>query len=247
MRHVDFWDLLDASRGNNLENPEKDLAITTESDRRPRVEIPRRNEGAYTASMLSFLTSLDAALATVATGKAVMFCSARAGEGKSTVVGELAAALAGASRHRLAVIDAGTRHDVSTEYGSGLTITFERLVASLGLDRSANVPPVSPGQTVFATVASKSVGLLFEPGVWKALRGAFDYILVDMPSLAEFSLALAVSKHVDGVVVVIESGRTRWPIVQNAEDQLKRAGASVIGAFLNKRRYYVPKRLYNWL
>jgi protein-tyrosine kinase len=244
---MDFRDLSDASRDEKLENPEKEAGIIIESNRRPRDEIPRRNDGAYTASMLSFITSLDAALASVTTGKVILFCSARAGEGKSTVVGELTAALAGASRHRVAVVDAGTRHDASTEYGRGSCVTFDRLVASLGRDRPTNAPVVSPGQTVFATVATKSVGMLLEPEVWKTLGGAFDYVLVDMPSLAEFSLALAVSKYADGVVLVIESGRTRWPIVQNADDQLKRAGASVLGAFLNKRRYYVPKGLYNRL
>jgi Mrp family chromosome partitioning ATPase len=79
------------------------------------------------------------------------------------------------------------------------------------------------------------------------LKATFDYILVEMPSLADSSLALAAAKHVDGVVIVIESGRTRWPIVRNVQDQIKRGGAPVLGVFLNKRTYHVPRRFYNWL
>ncbi|NKN33892.1 tyrosine-protein kinase family protein [Marichromatium bheemlicum] len=81
-----------------------------------------------------------------------------------------------------------------------------------------------------------------------ALRNAsterYDLLLVDGPSsLGDQDLAIGATAF-DGVVLVIESERTRWEVMQYAQDRLQSAGARLLGAVLNKRKYYIPRGLY---
>lgn len=204
----------------------------------------------HTASMLNLLQSLESALAKVEGGKIVLFASARPGEGKTTVVGELAAVLRESTRHRVAVIDAGPRHDLSNRYGPPAPAELHQLVGSLRSSARGKSAQHPGARSVFVR-ADEGTGEQETPfderDTWSCLKAAFDYILLEMPSVADSRLALTYARHVDAVVLVIESGRTRWQIVQNAQDQLRRAGAPIAGAFLNKRVYYIPQVLYNWL
>ena len=174
----------------------------------------------------------------------------RRGEGKTTVADEFALALTqGSSPNRVAVIDAGLEHELARRYDSGY-LPLERLVPALPRVSLSDVSRDGDRGVVMATVTHTNAAcrtLLDDAETWTRLRAAFDYVLVEMPSLADSPLALSLARHFDGVVLIIESGRTRWPIVQRAHEQLQSAGASVLGAFLNKRVFHVPKSLYNWL
>lgn len=81
-----------------------------------------------------------------------------------------------------------------------------------------------------------------------ALRGAgaerYDLLLIDGPSsLGEQDLTIGATAF-DGVILVIESERTRWEVMQYTQDRLQSAGARLLGAVLNKRKYYIPRGLY---
>jgi Mrp family chromosome partitioning ATPase len=72
----------------------------------------------------------------------------------------------------------------------------------------------------------------------------YDLTIVDGPSsFQEPDLALNAVLF-DGVVLVIECERTRWEVVQNYQNRLRDGNAQLIGAVLNKRRYYIPKGFY---
>jgi Mrp family chromosome partitioning ATPase len=52
---------------------------------------------------------------------------------------------------------------------------------------------------------------------------------------------------VDGVVMVIESGKTRKQVALRAKKDIVEAGGKVLGVVLNKRRYHIPKWIYRRL
>ncbi|MCR4584352.1 MAG: CpsD/CapB family tyrosine-protein kinase [Lachnospiraceae bacterium] len=66
------------------------------------------------------------------------------------------------------------------------------------------------------------------------LREEYDYIIVDTPPLASMSDALIVGKWCDGSIIVIESGRVSYRIVQRVKQKLTDSGCKVLGAVLNK-------------
>jgi Mrp family chromosome partitioning ATPase len=72
-------------------------------------------------------------------------------------------------------------------------------------------------------------------------------ILIDSPPATISSDGLAISKKVDGVVLVLEAENTRWPIVESVKSLIERNGGNLLGMVFNKRRYYIPDSIYRRL
>jgi Mrp family chromosome partitioning ATPase len=77
-----------------------------------------------------------------------------------------------------------------------------------------------------------------------ALASRYDWIVLDGPPLLEAPDAASLAAVADGVVVVIESGRTKRPLIHRATDLLRKARANTIGSVLNRRRHEIPEFLY---
>jgi len=79
------------------------------------------------------------------------------------------------------------------------------------------------------------------------LRGQYELILFDAPPFGGSSDALIISPHTDGMVIVVEAGKTRWQAVQYLATQLVAHGGTVLGVVLNNRRFYIPNAIYQRL
>ena len=77
-----------------------------------------------------------------------------------------------------------------------------------------------------------------------ALKKGFRYILIDSPAVIPFGDSAFLSKFVDHVVLVVESGKTNSEVVNRAIETIKAAGADVSGIVLNKREFHIPQWLY---
>jgi Mrp family chromosome partitioning ATPase len=107
----------------------------------------------------------------------------------------------------------------------------------VGARGSISVVPVGSGNADspdLATIAANK----------HKLAKTFNYILIDAPSIAEASWSASIGALADGVILVVEAERTRWPVALNAKQEFEGSGARVIGVFLNKRRFYIPPRIY---
>jgi Mrp family chromosome partitioning ATPase len=47
--------------------------------------------------------------------------------------------------------------------------------------------------------------------------------------------------------MVVEAERTRSPIVDQARRSIESNGGRMLGVVLNKRRFHIPRFLYQWL
>ena len=70
------------------------------------------------------------------------------------------------------------------------------------------------------------------------LRQSADLVIFDSPPLQAVTDAAVLSSFVDGTLLVIDAGRSRRRVVRVARETLTRAGASTLGAVLNR----VPAR-----
>jgi Mrp family chromosome partitioning ATPase len=61
-----------------------------------------------------------------------------------------------------------------------------------------------------------------------------DIILLDSPPIAAMTDASTLANKVDGVVLVVEVGKTRFTDLLHAKEQLERLGAYIIGVVFNK-------------
>ncbi len=180
--------------------------------------------------------------------------SCNRGEGKTTVALQLARAAAIEAELSVLLIDAHPAHPELAElFGYRPTPGFADV-----LDGQATADEV-----VCAT-AIKGLDLVpfgglhpgrvsrYEPEHLRTklaeLRTAggagYDLLILDGPSsFGELDLTLSAA-FLDGVVLVIECERTRWEVVRNYQDRLREGNANLLGAVMNKRKYYIPKSIY---
>jgi capsular exopolysaccharide synthesis family protein len=76
---------------------------------------------------------------------------------------------------------------------------------------------------------------------------SYDYVILDGPPVLSAALPHVVGPRMDGVVLVIESGKTRRGAALRAKQELEKSGANIIGVILNNRKYYIPRWIYRRL
>lgn len=82
---------------------------------------------------------------------------------------------------------------------------------------------------------------------WDHIGARADLVILDTPPVLGSPLTLALAPTVDGVILVIEAERTRAAVAEAARDSLRASGANLLGVVFNKRRYHVPRGLYERL
>jgi hypothetical protein len=73
------------------------------------------------------------------------------------------------------------------------------------------------------------IGISARPDYWDAARAGGAFVVVDAPALERSSIALRVAPHMDGVVLVVGSGRGAAPAAMAAKAALVEAGANLMG------------------
>ena len=79
------------------------------------------------------------------------------------------------------------------------------------------------------------------------LKQTFDLVLVDSWSVAVPPKPVLFSPHVDGVVLVVDAGKTRWQIAERQKRELISQGGNILGVILNNRTYPIPDSIYKRL
>ncbi|RJR35233.1 MAG: tyrosine-protein kinase family protein [Desulfobacteraceae bacterium] len=182
--------------------------------------------------------------------KIIQFLGSRSGEGTSTVVRQFAKISALKIHKTVLVLDADRIHPVQHDL---FGVEHEECLNEVTRDGSpidrafCRVP--YPGISL-CLVSGNSVSpsqVLSGHGIWEILKVRFDLVLIDSPPLEVSSDGLALARNSDGVVLVVEAEKTRWPVVENLKNSVLRYGGNILGVVLNKRRYYIPQWIYQWL
>jgi len=79
------------------------------------------------------------------------------------------------------------------------------------------------------------------------LRHEYDCIIIEAPRVVDSSGAVLLAPLTDGVVFVVETEKTRWQSLEHEIDQMKAQGAKILGVILNRRKYYIPRFVYDRL
>ena len=79
------------------------------------------------------------------------------------------------------------------------------------------------------------------------LRGQFDYVLIDTPPVIPVTDPVIISSLVDGMIVVIQAGRTQCGMVKRTAEQLEQSHAKITGYILTGIEYFVPDYIYRYL
>ncbi|HET8939486.1 MAG TPA: hypothetical protein VFN67_38860 [Polyangiales bacterium] len=129
-----------------------------------------------------------------------------------------------------------------------------------GFNRYNTSADYHPGQLDFTWLpgGQVAVGTFGEPGYMHTiasdfaavtsmvnrLSSSFELVILDLPPVSKSVIGPAMSKALDGVVLVVEAERTRSLSVRATQKQIQVHGGTVLGVVLNKRRSHLPKFLY---
>jgi protein-tyrosine kinase len=190
--------------------------------------------------MEDLVTRIDAQLSRPG-GRVVGFIASGSGEGTSTLARAYASAVVSLLRRRVLLLCA--IDEDASDPG-----VLPALAAGLPLDDC--LQPL-PGGGFTGSLGGHNAGVLWElqarTDLWQELRNRFDEIVIDLPATSVSHIGLTSAAQCDGVVVVLEAEKTRAPVVEKLIASLRAVRAPLLGTVLNKRRYYLPQRVYRWL
>ena len=185
--------------------------------------------------------------------KTIMVTSSVSREGCSTVAANLAITLAQSNLLKVLIIDGNFRHPtLHLAFGLEKNIGLSDLVLGdidiqdvLRKTKLPNLSLITTGD--FNGNPIEVLGSINLKGLIVRLKGQFDYIIWDSAPINTYAEASILASQIDGIVLVVHAGRTRWEVVQNAKQQLEMVHATISGVVLNRKKYVIPKFLYKRL
>ena len=77
--------------------------------------------------------------------------------------------------------------------------------------------------------------------------GALDFVLVDCAAVNVYEEAAPTAAQCDAAIIVLHAGRTTRQEAQAAKRLLARSNCRMLGLFLNRRKFYIPRFIYDRL
>ncbi len=188
--------------------------------------------------------------------KVVLFMGATPGTGASTTASSFAATLARDPQSKVLFINGNLRPS-NKDQNKSLTngnadpnvalaglLTAESTVMSSALG-TGNMC-VLPNKTKCALPLSLFQSEAFDQFL-QTVRERFDHVIIDAPPMQGFPESIVLSRKADGVILVVDAGRTKRRAGLWAKQQIVDAGGKILGVVLNKRKFYIPNWLYRYI
>jgi polysaccharide biosynthesis transport protein len=190
--------------------------------------------------MTTLRVTLESALADHAS-RTLLFTSSQGGEGTSTIAAQFVILLATDPRTRVLFVDANAQRPALSLGEPGPLAGLFGAADSAGAGRVdlLAVPDAMRRDRLYPPTTLKSM--------LDAIGSRYDWIVLDGPPVLYASEAASLGAIVDGVVLVVESGRTKKPVLSRSVDLLRKAGARVMGSVLNRRQLEIPEFVYRRL
>lgn len=186
-------------------------------------------------------------------GRTVVVTCSHPGEGTSTVALNFALAVGQTERGRILLVDANVASPslhgaLKMSSGPGLTdIIAGRAKVEDAIRKTGNedLDVVTAGsQPMNPSDLTKAKGV---DDLLAVCRDRYTLSIFDAPPVMDYNATALLAAATDGAILVIEAERERWEVAQRATSLLQDAGARVLGAVLNKRKYHIPRFLYDWV
>ncbi|MEY2401634.1 MAG: polysaccharide biosynthesis transport protein, partial [Ilumatobacteraceae bacterium] len=171
--------------------------------------------------------------------RSIQVTSTRPGEGKTTTAANLAVVLSQAGSnvvlvdadlrkpdlHRLFAVD-GSNGLTNNLAGDPMELTIQRITDQLWVIVGGPIPP-NPSELL----SGRRMDAFADE-----LGRRFDYVIIDSAPILAVSDAAALSRHVDGVLLVAQAKRVSLPQLRESIATLERVGAPLLGIVLNRAK-----------
>ena len=172
--------------------------------------------------------------------RSIMVTSSMPAEGKSVTVANLAVVFAQAN-YKTLVVDAELRHpvlhemfNVSNEVGLGDLLSSPELTVEECVRDTAvpNLQILTSGMPLLDP--SERLGSKRMEEILNELKTLAEVVILDSPPVLVFADAIVLSRRIDGVIVVIQAGKTKRSAIAQAFFDLQNANANLLGSIFNQ-------------
>ncbi len=171
--------------------------------------------------------------------RSALITSAAQGEGKTSVAGHLAVAIAQTKR-RVLLIDADLRHpSIHTMFGipngvgfSDVLMGSKSLADALRRHGEIDLYILTAGSSVEG--ATDLLGSEKLRGLLRAATEKFEIVLVDSPSAGVYADAISMTPMVDGVIVVTQQARSTDVELRNLLEAISYVNGTLAGIVVNQ-------------
>ncbi len=181
--------------------------------------------------------------------KIIQFISPSGGEGTSTLIRQFAKVSTSILDKSVLLLDAKAQschtsfYGINPEGGVAEVIsngkTIKDVLYQVGNSKLYMGQFSLNGDCVTSIFGSPKIENIFDE-----LKQKFDFILIDSPSADTSTDIIAISRKVDGVVLVVEAEHTKWQKIHAVKERIIKNGGNILGVILNKRKHYIPKFIY---
>lgn len=173
--------------------------------------------------------------------KSLLITSSLPSEGKTTTATNTAISLAQTGA-RVLIIDADMRrprlHSVfNIKNGQGLStvlssdLNTQQILDVVYFDERTKVYVMTSGP--IPPNPAELIGSEQMASLLKTLQGEFTHVVVDSPPITSFTDGVLIASLVDGVILVVHSGKSSRQVVKRARQLLQDVRAKVLGVVLN--------------
>jgi Mrp family chromosome partitioning ATPase len=186
-------------------------------------------------------------------GRVLMFTSAMHEEGVTTLALAYARLLALQGDQRIVLIELNARTPA--------------LASRLGLTAAEGVTHYFTSRRPFASLVQRPAGEAFDvvhvglpdatliqinlerefPHLMEEALQSYDTVVIDAPPVVTCPETPPLAPFVDGVALVVHTGRTKRETVERSIKQIQQFQGRVLGVVLNRKRYYIPRFIYRHL
>jgi polysaccharide biosynthesis transport protein len=186
----------------------------------------------------------------VEANRVIAITSSLSNEGKSTIAANFASMIAH-SGSRVILVDADLRvRSLSQDLAPGAAAGLVEVAAgqtalddAIWTDCTTGLAflPSGPGSASLLH-PNETLALVAIKSLFDKLRGAFDYVIVDLPPLAPVADARTTTNFIDSYVYVVEWGRTKIDVVAHSLSQAREVYDRLLAVVLNKADMSVLQR-----
>lgn len=172
--------------------------------------------------------------------KSLVVTSCILGEGKSTVISNLAVSMANNGK-RVLIVDCDFKNPTihknfslpNTHGITNILIKDGKIEDIVVINTSTPNLYVIPSGPIYSNT-SELLGSEKMKAILNELTNSFDIVLIDSPPILHLSDALVLSALSQGTIIVTSFGITERNTLLSAKDKIEKVGGKIIGVVINK-------------
>ncbi|OKP97094.1 CpsD/CapB family tyrosine-protein kinase [Paenibacillus sp. P46E] len=174
-------------------------------------------------------------------GQVLLFTSAEGGEGKTTILSNLAVSFVQDGK-KVAVVDCNLRHPglhnvFEVEGSQGLAAYLGGLEEAKDIAVYGNLANLAVIPAGITSVSPPDLlGSVRMAGLLEELKANFDLVLLDSPQAVEYSDARILAPLSDGLIIVARHGKTKRESLKKLKGLMEQTGVKILGIAMNQTR-----------